>query len=479
MTQHGNINDFIDDLHRNPIVVTVTGHTNAGKTSVVRSLTRDAQFGEVSPVPGSTKGIEGKRIHFYHKTALQVFDTPGFESASDVVGSLATDFDAVTVDSFFEGNGSHFAIEKAVWKQARSSCLILHVVDVSLPCQPKYRDELTLLTRSMVPVIPLLNFVQSGDNFREQWEELFRKCNQHIFVDYDAFLVKPLNEHKLLDRMIVLCHAPLHQQFLRHWNDSKTQRRRVQWNDSVALLADLLVNAAALRITQENVPPSDRVAAETEIKAKVKAAARGYEYDIHRRIVELYGHPKDIIDDPERHDGIKCDDANQWFGTSVKPYVAGGAVIGAVIGIGIDLALGGLTGGLGTIVGTAAGGLIGGAAVAAIINVAYDAKNKVVSGEIDERLLRTLATRGLILCREARYLGYGAVGLQIKLSGELPITEADQKSVDDSLRKVREHVRSQDIPLREEAITSALVSLRTQLEEQLKAMLRAITSGNE
>ena len=37
----------------------IVGHTNTGKTSLVRTLTRDAEFGEVSDRPATTRHVEG------------------------------------------------------------------------------------------------------------------------------------------------------------------------------------------------------------------------------------------------------------------------------------------------------------------------------------------------------------------------------------------------------------------------------------
>ena len=41
-----------------PIAIAVVGHTNAGKTSLLRTLTRQGSFGEVSDRPGTTRHVE-------------------------------------------------------------------------------------------------------------------------------------------------------------------------------------------------------------------------------------------------------------------------------------------------------------------------------------------------------------------------------------------------------------------------------------
>ena len=42
--------------------VAVVGHTNTGKTSLLRTLARDVAFGEVSDAAGTTRHVEGLRL---------------------------------------------------------------------------------------------------------------------------------------------------------------------------------------------------------------------------------------------------------------------------------------------------------------------------------------------------------------------------------------------------------------------------------
>ena len=45
-----------------PLTLAVVGHTNVGKTSLLRTLTRDVGFGEVSHRPSTTRHVEGARL---------------------------------------------------------------------------------------------------------------------------------------------------------------------------------------------------------------------------------------------------------------------------------------------------------------------------------------------------------------------------------------------------------------------------------
>ncbi len=55
----------------------VVGHTNTGKTSLLRTLTRNVDFGEVSPHPATTRHVEGTSILLAGTKVLELYDTPG------------------------------------------------------------------------------------------------------------------------------------------------------------------------------------------------------------------------------------------------------------------------------------------------------------------------------------------------------------------------------------------------------------------
>ena len=62
-----------------PLVVAVVGPTNEGKTSILRTLTSDPNFGLVNAYNGTTVRAEIQKI-FYKGVVeiLQLVDTPGY-----------------------------------------------------------------------------------------------------------------------------------------------------------------------------------------------------------------------------------------------------------------------------------------------------------------------------------------------------------------------------------------------------------------
>ena len=60
----------------------VVGHTNVGKTSLLRTLTRDVGFGEVSHRPSTTRHVEGARLSVDGQALLELYDTPVWKTPS-------------------------------------------------------------------------------------------------------------------------------------------------------------------------------------------------------------------------------------------------------------------------------------------------------------------------------------------------------------------------------------------------------------
>ena len=68
--------------------VAVVGHTNTGKTSLLRTLTRDVAFGEVSNRPATTRDVEAVMLMVNGEPAIELFDTPGLEDSSGLLERL-------------------------------------------------------------------------------------------------------------------------------------------------------------------------------------------------------------------------------------------------------------------------------------------------------------------------------------------------------------------------------------------------------
>ncbi|WP_171019951.1 GTPase domain-containing protein [Hydrogenophaga sp. 2FB] len=134
-----------------PIDIAVVGHTNAGKTSLLRTLTRQVHFGQVSDRPGTTRHVEAIDLEIGGQTLLRYFDTPGLEDSVALQYHLKQMPEALTpperVRALLDGPEARgvFEQEAKVLRQMLASSAAIYVIDCREPVLPKYRSEIEVL----------------------------------------------------------------------------------------------------------------------------------------------------------------------------------------------------------------------------------------------------------------------------------------------------------------------------------------------
>lgn len=66
-------------MNKDILRLAVVGHTNTGKTSLLRTLLEDRSFGDIQNAPGTTRHVEGARIQVNAQSSIELYDTPGLE----------------------------------------------------------------------------------------------------------------------------------------------------------------------------------------------------------------------------------------------------------------------------------------------------------------------------------------------------------------------------------------------------------------
>src|SRR5690554_7000052 len=158
-----------------PLKLAVVGHTNVGKTSILRTLTRDVGFGAISHRPSTTQHVEGARLSVDGEALIELYDTPGFEDAValyEYIEPLPKGYERFDgpeqIQTFLQSSEARqrFEQEAKVLRQLLKSDAGLYVIDVREPVLAKYRDELAVLAMCGKPLLPVLNFV-AGASHRE------------------------------------------------------------------------------------------------------------------------------------------------------------------------------------------------------------------------------------------------------------------------------------------------------------------------
>ncbi|WP_426151673.1 GTPase/DUF3482 domain-containing protein [Pseudomonas sp. DC3000-4b1] len=339
----------------------VVGHTNVGKTSLLRTLTRDPAFGEVSHRPGTTRHVEGARLSVDGQALLELYDTPGLEDAValleylDRLGNGQVRLDGPARIDAFLGSAEarqRFEQEAKVVRQLSASDAGLYVIDAREPILAKYRDELQILASCGRPLLPVLNFVSAPAARREAWQAALARLGLHALVAFDTVAPPQDGERRLYESLALLIERA--RPGLERLIEDLEQQRHQRLAAGRALIAELLIDCAACR---RAVAPDARA---VEVEA-LRAQVRQREQACVSELLALFGfRPGDAeAASLPLLDGRWGDDLfNPETLRQLGVKVGGGLAAGAAAGAGIDLLAGGLTLGLATLAGAVAGGAL-------------------------------------------------------------------------------------------------------------------------
>lgn len=343
--------------------VAVVGHTNTGKTSLLRTLARDVGFGEVSDAAGTTRHVEGLELIADGVPALALFDTPGMEDAIallEFIDGLVAPGERVDgperIARFLATAqaGTRFEQEAKVLRQLLASDAALYVVDARDPVLPKHRDELELLAACARPLLPVLNFVAAPATRAADWRAALARLGLHAVLGFDT-VAPPLDgERELFDTLATLVHG--HRDALQRLVEARAREAGERRSAARRLVAELLVELAARR---EPVA-GDHEAALQQAVAALRDEVRAREQGCVDALLRLYRFRADDARAGELPltDGRWDDDLfNPETLRQMGIRLGTGAAAGAAAGLGIDLVAGGLTLGAAAALGAVAGGL--------------------------------------------------------------------------------------------------------------------------
>lgn len=345
------------------ISLAVVGHTNVGKTSLLRTLTRRADFGEVADRPGTTRHVEAIKLKVDGRTVLRFLDTPGLEDATALLEHLQQ-LDAALprgerVRAFLRGAlaKGEFEQEAKVLRSLLDVDAGLLVIDARDTPLPKFACEIEILMLCGRPLMPVLNFVRDPSSQEPAWRALLASHGLHAHLRFDAvapFIGAEANLYSDLGTLLPEQRAQL-QAVIAHLAIERADRHRA----SLRLIAELLLGLAALRESAAQTTLTDegaRLAFIRSLRAQVATRTRrtmdqllllhGFGRDTAQaaELPQLAGRWDDDLFNPE---GLKR--AGKQFGT--------GAAIGGAIGLAADVALAGLSLGAAASLGAAVGGM--------------------------------------------------------------------------------------------------------------------------
>lgn len=233
------------------VTLSLISHTNAGKTSLARTLLRQ-DVGEVRDAPHVTLFNESHTLIREQGKTLRLWDTPGFGDSARLLKRLKKESNALV---WFLSQTWDRITDKPLWcsqqalKNVREEAdVVLYLVNASEPPEAAgyLEPEMEILSWVGKPVVALLN--QTGpaggseEDEREWREHLTRFPQVKRVLSLDAFARCWVQEDFLMDTLAEVLPEARREVFdvlKAAWQ----KRNQAVFDDAMRLLADLLASA--------------------------------------------------------------------------------------------------------------------------------------------------------------------------------------------------------------------------------------------
>jgi small GTP-binding protein len=344
-----------------PLSLAIVGHTNTGKTSLIRTLLRSETFGSVKNAAGTTRHVESAMLMAEQTAIIEMFDTPGLEDSTALLEALQSmqsmqpnttvrALDRLKTLLHNASTYTEFDQEIKVVRQAVNCDVLLYIVDVREPVLGKYHDEISILSMAERPIIPVFNFTASHPENLKHWRTAMAQFNLHSVVEFDTVAFDFEAEKRLYQKLQSVIEARY--EHIQQLIDFRKQRWLSLQQAACQQVSELLVNIASFR---QAIAKTDNT---EQIIAKIQNHVRQSEQQCLKTILTLFEfsaddlehHPIPVTNGKWNSDLFAADTLKE-FGLDCGSAAAKGAVVGA----GIDLMVAGLSLGTASLIGAVIG----------------------------------------------------------------------------------------------------------------------------
>ena len=342
--------------------VAVVGHTNTGKTSLIRTMLRSTEFGVIEDAAGTTRHVEQATLTADNEPILNVYDTPGLEDSRALfahVKKLQTkaklQLPVQILEHFVTHVSSNDPLEQEakVIRQVLRSDILLYIIDVREPFLEKYRLELDILAQAAKPIIPVFNFIAGHQHELDQWRQNLAAYRMHATLEFDTVAFSFEAEKRLYQKIQTLVES--HYTPLQKLIDYRARL----WNQTCLAAAkrivELVVNVACYR--ESKTSEHHRIAAALVEDRLHDFVRKAEQRCLHDLLAIFNFSEKDVamqkipVSNGQWQLDIFAPGILKAYGLDVGSAAAKGAAAGA----GIDLVVGGMSLGAATALGAIAG----------------------------------------------------------------------------------------------------------------------------
>ncbi len=397
-------------------VLAIMGHPNAGKSSVVATLTENDRI-EIDKRAGTTTRSDEYPVIIDGQTIMEFIDTPGFQNPTDILEWFQSHHDEIDLAGAFVAahrDDPLFSHDRALLEPISRGAGIILVVDGSKRIKEKDRTEMELLRLTGRPRMAILNNLTTLQKHMPAWQDALsrtfnsvREFNAHRATYAER--IKLLQALKGIDQRWEPQLEATIEAFERDWE------RRI--DQTVTTILTLLKDALALKISR--VLKVEEIADDAERERIRERMSEAFQDDLRRLEVEaqeqirahFHHNVWNLPPESLLQKDLFSDEVEQSLGLNKQQLILAGAAGGAATGGVIDLGVGGLSFGTGALIGAVAGGALGAFGKAALAKVDIQKKlgvERFSMGPVtNPRFPFILLDRSILYCARAMNWSHG------------------------------------------------------------------------
>lgn len=342
----------------------IMGHPNAGKSSVVATLTENDRIA-IDKRAGTTIESTLYPVVIDGRTVIEFIDTPGFQNPSAILEWFqANEQERDLANAFVKAYRKNplFAHDCELLEPVAEGAGIILVVDGSKRIKEKDRVEIELLRLTGRPRMAILNNLSAKTRYMDQWQDALSKAFNSVreFNAHRATYgerIKLLQALKSIDQRWETRVEEAIDAFERDW-DRRTDQ-------AVDTILGLLRHALSYKVSKsvkngKVVFQSGRDRVHQQIIHEFEDGLRQLELKTQEQIRANFRHNVwNVPPDSVLGQDLFSDEVGQALGLSRRQLAFVGAAAGAASGGAIDLSTAGQSLGAGTLIGALTGGMLG------------------------------------------------------------------------------------------------------------------------
>lgn len=417
-------------------VLAIMGHPNAGKSSVVATLTENDRI-EIDKRAGTTTRSDEYPVIIDGQTIMKFIDTPGFQNPTDILEWFQSHQDETDLAGAFVAahrDDPLFSHDRTLLEPISRGAGIILVVDGSKRIKEKDRTEMELLRLTGRPRMAVLNNLSALQKHMPAWQDSLSRTFSSVreFNAHRATYAERLRLLQALKGIDQRWEPQLEatiESFERDWE------RRI--DQTVTTILTLLKDSLSRKVSRslrvgEVSNDAERKAIRERMSKAFQDDLRRLEIDAREQIRNHFHHniwnlPPDSLLEKD----LFSDDVEQSLGLSKQQMILAGAAGGAATGGVIDLSVGGLSFGTGALLGAVAGGALGAYGKTALAR--FDIQKKLgferfTIGPVNNpRFPFVLLDRSILYCAQAMNWSHGRKAADEDAANRVPDKQLKKK----------------------------------------------------